>query len=122
MCIRDRKYTIYGLLISGFTAIIIAWMIPSVIEIWYTIGSMFIPGIILPVAGAYFERLKISSRLAVVEICISVLVSFLWFMLRDIIGVFTSESEPMIAGLSAAVLIHIYGLIKKADKKSYQLK
>lgn len=117
-----KKYTMYGLILSGVIAIIIAWIIPSVIEIWYTIGSMFIPGIIFPVAGAYFERIKISSKITIIEICISVLASFLWFLLRDYMGIFSSESEPMIAGLSAAVIIHIYGLIKKADKMSYRLK
>jgi SSS family solute:Na+ symporter len=116
-----KKYTIYGLLIAGLLAVIIAWAIPSVIEIWYTIGSMFIPGIILPVAGAYYYKLKISSRLTIIEICLSVFASFLWFILRDVSGLFISESEPMIAGLITALLVHTYGLIKKADKKTYQL-
>ena len=53
-----KHYTVIGLIISGSIAIILAYLIPSVIEIWYTIGSLFIPGIILPVISAYYPKRK----------------------------------------------------------------
>ena len=43
---KIKSYTVIGIIISGIISILIAYFIPSVVEIWYTIGSLFIPGII----------------------------------------------------------------------------
>ena len=53
-----KLFAIYGLIISGIISVFMAYFIPSVIEIWYTIGSIFIPGIILPVISSYYQNLK----------------------------------------------------------------
>ena len=55
-----KCYTIIGIIISGIISIVIAYLIPSVVEIWYTIGSLFIPGIILPVISAYYPKIRIT--------------------------------------------------------------
>jgi solute:Na+ symporter, SSS family len=109
-----KKYTMYGLLISGLTAVVIAYSIPSVIEIWYTIGSLFIPGIILPVISAYYHRIKIADNYILAEILISILSAVIWLFIRDYFSGLLSELEPMIVGLLAAVSVHVTGLIKKA--------
>ena len=54
-----KVFAMYGLLISGAISVLLAYFIPSVIEIWYTIGSICIPGIILPVISSYYSKLKI---------------------------------------------------------------
>ncbi|MCW9094846.1 MAG: hypothetical protein OQJ74_03285, partial [Ignavibacteriaceae bacterium] len=64
---RLKYYTIIGLIISGILAAILAYLIPSVIQIWYTIGSLFIPGIILPVISAYYPKLRVSSTIISIE-------------------------------------------------------
>lgn len=111
---KIKFYTIIGLMISGIISIIIAYFIPSVVEIWYTIGSLFIPAIILPVISAYYQRLKISKNIILIEMIGAVLVSVCYFVIR---GNFSqgilSELEPMLVGLGFAVLIHCYGLLFK---------
>ncbi len=111
---KIKLYTIIGIVISGFISIIIAYLIPSVVEIWYTIGSLFIPGIIFPVISAYYQRLKISKNIILIEMIGAVLVSVCYFAIR---GNFSqgilSELEPMLVGLSFAVFIHCYGLLFK---------
>ena len=67
---KIKSYTVIGIIISGIISILIAYLIPSVVEIWYTIGSLFIPGIILPVISAYYPKLRISSKLIITEIVI----------------------------------------------------
>ena len=54
-----KEYTVYGLIISGVIAALLAWAIPSVIEIWYTVGSICIPGMIMPVISAYYSKLRV---------------------------------------------------------------
>jgi solute:Na+ symporter, SSS family len=120
---RDKKdsslksYTVYGLIISGLLAAVIAYIIPSVIEIWYTIGSLFIPGIILPVISAYYPGIRIDKKLIVMEIIVPVFAAAAWLFIRDYTGEFLVQIEPMLAGLLAAILIHTTGLIKKAGNK-----
>lgn len=111
-----KLFTVYGLIISGLISIVIAYFIPSVVEIWYTIGSLFIPAIILPVISAYYEKIKISSSLIILEMIGSIIVSILWLILKSkfIEGVL-SEIEPMIVGLTFAVGIHMAGLVLKSS-------
>jgi SSS family solute:Na+ symporter len=118
---RLKNYTIIGLIISGIISVLLAYIIPSVIELWYTIGSVCIPGMILPVISSYYKKLKINNNLLFIEMIIAVVVSVIWYFLRegfkDINIIY--EVEPMIAGLIFAVFIHVYGLLKKQNLSSF---
>ena len=110
---KIKSYTIIGIVASGFISIIIAFAIPSVVEIWYTIGSLFIPGIILPVISAYYPKFRISSKLIIIEIILAVCLSSMWLEFRKFQEGVLSEIEPMIVGVLVAVLVHVFGLILK---------
>jgi len=106
-----KTYTIIGLIISGLLAILLAYLIPSVIEIWYTIGSLFIPAIILPVISAYYPKIRIENKLVLIEMITALVISTTWHFIR---GEFANtpvinEVEPMLVGLLFAVLIHLFG-------------
>ena len=107
-----KRYTIIGLIISGIIAILLAYFIPSVIEIWYTIGSLFIPGIILPVISAYYPKLKVSSNFIFAEMIVAFLSSTVWYLLRSelVTTPFLSEVEPMLIGLFFSLGIHMMAL------------
>ncbi len=110
-----KTYTIYGLVLAGILSIALAYYIPSVIDIWYTVGSLCIPGVILPVVSAYYPALEIEKEYILIEILTAVVLSICWYLVREnflnvkVIG----EIEPMLVGLTGAALIHIYGLIKR---------
>ena len=110
---KIKSYTIIGIVASGFISIIISCAIPSVVEIWYTIGSLFIPGIILPVISAYYPKFRISSKLIIIEIILAVCLSSMWLEFRKFQEGILSEIEPMIVGVLVAVLVHVFGLILK---------
>jgi len=110
-----KYYTIIGLIISGVIAILLAYFIPSVIEIWYTIGSLFIPGIILPVVSAYYPKVRVSNKIILFEMVMAFVTSTVWYFIRSgftDIGVL-SEIEPMLVGLVFSFGIHLYGLFSK---------
>ncbi|HEX9253471.1 MAG TPA: sodium:solute symporter family protein [Ignavibacteriaceae bacterium] len=111
---KIKSYTIIGIIISGIISIIIAYLIPSVVEIWYTIGSLFIPGIILPVISAYYPRLRISSKWILAEIIFAVSISMMWFDFRKSLSGVLNEIEPMLVGLFVAILVHTIGLLRKS--------
>lgn len=108
------NYTRIGLIISALISITLAYFVQSVISLWYVIGSICIPGIILLVFGAYFEKMRVSQTFASVEIIGGAFVSFFWFLIREqISSEFMKQIEPMIAGLLFAIIIHFWGVIKK---------
>lgn len=114
-----KYFTILGLITSGILSSLLALFIPSVVEIWYTIGSLFIPGIIIPVISAYYPKLRINQNLIIAEMITAVSGSTLWFYLKS--GIFPemsfmNEIEPMIVGLSLSIVIHYIGLLVKRDR------
>lgn len=109
-----KSFTVIGIAATGFFSILIAVMIPSVVEIWYTIGSLFIPGIILPVISAYYPKLRISSKLILAEMVFALFASMMWFYFRNSLYGVLNEIEPMIIGLLIAILIHSIGLLRKS--------
>ena len=108
-----KHYTVIGLIISGSIAIILAYLIPSVIEIWYTIGSLFIPGIILPVISAYYPKIRIEKKFILAEMVSAVAASTTWYFVRESFSSVQviNEIEPMLVGLSVAFFIHIISLL-----------
>jgi SSS family solute:Na+ symporter len=61
---KINRMTRYGIIIASIIAIAIALGIPSVVEIWYTIGTVIVPGLLIPVVASYYEKLKPSPRWA----------------------------------------------------------
>lgn len=109
-------YTKFGILVSTIISIVLAYFVQSVVTIWYLIGSICIPPIIILIFGSYYQKLKVSNRVAVSEIISSVCASIIWIILKENIKIsWLTEVEPMIIGLMTAITIHIYG-IKKAVK------
>jgi solute:Na+ symporter, SSS family len=113
-----KVYTIIGLIISGVIAILLAYFIPSVIEIWYTIGSLFIPGIILPVVSAYYPKLRVSNKLILIEMVSAFITSTVWYFIRSDFASMSlvSEVEPMLVGLLFSVGIHLAGVLVKKKR------
>ena len=109
-----KSYTIAGLVVSGLLSILLAYAIPSVIEIWYTLGSLCIPAIIPAVISSYYPKFRISYEIMVVEMITAVTLSAAWYFLRTggLITGIVYEVEPMIVGLLTAVIIHLYGMRK----------
>lgn len=119
----DRKITVYvriGLAVSGIVSVLLAYFVQSVVSLWYLIGSVCIPGIILLIFGAYYDRFKVPDKFAACEIIFALVFSILWLIIRDYISIqWLAEIEPMIVGLIAAAGIHIIGLINISRRSSF---
>lgn len=108
-----KKYVSISVIVSGFISILICLILPSVVQIWYTLGSLFIPGIIVAVISSYYEKFKVRNEILTLEIIIGIMLSAIWLFVRDSFNqTFLKEIEPMLVGLFAVLIIHIYGLIK----------
>jgi len=117
---RIRQWTRFGLVIGGIIAVILALVVPSVVELWYMIGTTIIPGLLVPVLASYFERLHIPSRYAFAAMLAGWLVSsgsLVYGQVNEAGGVpdYWFGIEPMYPGLVASFLI--WG----AGKITYQI-
>ncbi len=109
------KYTKFGLLLTVIISVPLAYFVQSIIQLWYLIGSILIPGVILLIVGAYYRKFAVNEKYAVAEIIVGVLGSLAWFFIREQLP---EEStfvflEPMIVGLAGALLVHLAGLKKR---------
>ncbi|MDP3147539.1 MAG: sodium:solute symporter family protein [Ignavibacteria bacterium] len=104
--------TKFGLILTGIFAGLLAYFIPSVVQLWYTIGSIAIPGIIFLVVGSYYKSFRIENKFAAAEIIFASGFSLLWFFVKKHIPAESLwfQIEPMIVGLTTALIIHLIGM------------
>jgi len=102
------RFTQIGLIISFALSAILALTIPSVIKLWYTIGTVVIPGLLVPLMASYFERFKIPTRYAFLSMLLGWLTSLGWLIAGYVSGASGSYPlgiEPMYPGLFVSLLI-----------------
>src|ERR1051326_2593301 len=119
----SKRYTQMGLVLAFVVSVAIALAIPSVIKIWYTIGTVIIPGLLVPLIASYFEQLKISARYAFLAMAAGWLTSLVWLIagLADSSGVYPLGVEPMYPGMALSVGIWGGGrvsMVRAAEKKT----
>jgi SSS family solute:Na+ symporter len=110
------RYTKVGLVVSFILSIVLAIAIPSVINMWYTIGTVAIPGLLVPLMASYFEPLKISKKFAFWGMLFGWLTSLSWLIAGSVVG--TSGSyplgiEPMYPGLLVSLVLWGFGKMEK---------
>lgn len=113
-----NRWTKIGLVISSVFAIALALMIPSVVQLWYTIGTCIIPGLLLPVVAAYFDRLRIPASYAFAAMLSGWLTStgsFIAGTLNAVNGIpeYPFGLEPMVPGLFVSLMIWGMGWKRK---------
>jgi len=118
---NDVGWTKAGLLVAGALSIGLSLAIPSVIKLWYTIGTVIIPGLLVPLVMSYFPRLTVSSRYAFVAMMMGWLVSLTWLVAgwSQQIGAenYPLGVEPMYPGLIASIAVWTAG--KAGGQREY---
>jgi len=108
-------YTRIGIIVSSVISITLAYFIQSVVTIWYLIGSICIPPVIILIFGSYNHKMKVNKNVAIAEIIISISISISWVFLKDYFqNSWLYEVEPMILGLLSALIVHLFGIKKAA--------
>ncbi|MGC8594714.1 MAG: sodium:solute symporter family protein [Candidatus Kryptoniota bacterium] len=116
-----RRLSALGIIITALISIALSLLIPSVIKIWYTLGTIFIPGLIIPLVTSYFNRLKVNSNFAFLSMTSGWTTSFLWLAIGVIRGSLNSPQyilgvEPMYPGLFISLIFYLCGLQMKFRK------
>jgi SSS family solute:Na+ symporter len=101
-------YTKYSLVISFLVSIAIALLIPSVIKIWYTIGTIIIPGLLVPLMAGYFDRKNMTGNYAFASMLLGWGTSVTWMVLGytgGAMGTYPLGIEPMYPGLVVSIAV-----------------
>jgi SSS family solute:Na+ symporter len=114
----DIGWTKAGLVVTGVMSIGLALIIPSVIQLWYAIGTVIIPGLLVPLVTAYFPTLKVGPRWGFWTMAAGWTISTGW-LTAGWVQEFGSTSfyplgiEPMYPGVLASLLVWSAGLVRR---------
>jgi SSS family solute:Na+ symporter len=111
-----QTYTQLGLIVSAALSIILALLVPSVVRLWYVIGTAIIPGLLVPLVTSYFDRLRVSARWAFLSMLVGWLISTGSLLYGQILGGEATPRylfgvEPMYPGLAASILAWAVGIV-----------
>ncbi len=115
----ERRWTQRGLFVAGGLSIVLAWFIPSVIKLWYAIGTVVIPGLLVPLVTSYFPRYTVAPRYAFLSMLLGWLTSLAWLLAGWSQQLSASASyplgiEPMYPGLLVSLVIWAIGKSRPA--------
>lgn len=119
---RIHIATRWGLLISSISAIFLALLLPSAIDLIYKTSSIAVPALIVPLVLSYSRRYYISRRnVAILMISTAVLTLF-WTVSNSYLiqfdfplSVYTFEFEPMIPGIILAIIMGLSFVRKRTE-------
>ena len=120
-------YTRWGLALTSLLSVTIALLIPSVVKQWYFFGSVFVPGALLPLLGAYAApRWRPPPTYAFLSMLLgagTALSCLLWGWGH---GGFDDPHfplgwQPMYPGLAAAALVYGAGLLLPKPISAFRL-
>ncbi|KUO62326.1 hypothetical protein APF79_07390 [bacterium BRH_c32] len=103
----------YTIILTALLSVIIVLFSESVVQLWYILGSLFIPGLIFLIIAAYYPKLKISTKLSEMQLMVGFFVSLTVFILKTSGIELLMEVEPLLIGLLAVALIQLFGHYKR---------
>jgi len=107
---KVRRLSNYGLIVAAALSVLLALLVPSVVRLWYTVGTVIVPGVLLPLLASYLPQLRMGKHTAILTMIIAPVVSFVWLLdgiLRGSLNqpVYWLSLEPMYSGLFASFLL-----------------
>lgn len=108
------RYVRIGILVTIAISFAIILLFPSIINLWYIIGSLCIPGLLLPLVSCYWTKWKLSPtqtfNAMIVGSALS-LASFIWGMTHQQNGIalYPFGIEPMYPGLAGVGVMWMVG-------------
>lgn len=108
---ETRRNIRFGYLLSGLFGMLIIILIPSVVGIWYMIGSLVIPALLLPTLSVLFRR-PVSPQYILVLMLGSLSISTVWFIAGKLGSSYPLHIEPFYPGLLFSIVIYAIGRMK----------
>tara|TARA_B100001250_G_C19627822_1_gene712383 strand:- start:148 stop:921 length:774 start_codon:yes stop_codon:yes gene_type:complete len=93
-----------GLVIISFLSLVLAYLLPSIVQLFYAIGSVLIPGLILPFLNTIRKHpLAMKGAQAVHWMGIPIIISMSWYIISTIKGAPFLGIEPFYPGILSSI-------------------
>jgi len=117
-----RRRVRVGLIIAMVLSVLLAWMLPSVVKLWYAVGTAMIPGLLLPVVSAYNYRLWIEGEQVVYTMIAGSVTSTSSLIAGYVFGgadvAYPFGLEPILPGLAVSTALWFIFLAVNRRNKS----
>tara|TARA_B100000686_G_scaffold146589_1_gene154063 strand:+ start:2319 stop:3707 length:1389 start_codon:yes stop_codon:yes gene_type:complete len=98
-----------GLVIISFISLLLAFAIPSVVQLFYTLGSVLIPGLILPFLYTLRTHVSISKETpGNLWIILPVITSMIWLFISFMLHEPFMNIEPFYPGFILSIILGVY--------------
>jgi len=101
-----------SMVLTSIVSIILAVSIPSVVDLWYSIGSVFMPSLLFPIISSYYPKIALPSKSTFIQMITVLVITLVYFIISKSKLIDGFEFEPMIFGILFGILFQIIGLIK----------
>ncbi|MEE9165873.1 MAG: sodium:solute symporter family protein [Candidatus Neomarinimicrobiota bacterium] len=99
------RWTKIGLVVTGALSLLLAWFLPSVVKLWYAIGSIAVPGLLIPFLTT-FRRKTVPGMKWLMSLPAGI--SLAWFLAGVISGgespAYPLGIEPFYPGLAVSIV------------------
>ena len=93
-----------GLVIISFLSLVLAFLLPSIVQLFYAIGSVLIPGLILPFLNTIRKYpLAMKGAQAVRWMGIPIIISMFWYIISTIKSAPFLGIEPFYPGILSSI-------------------
>jgi SSS family solute:Na+ symporter len=115
-------YSQIGILATAIISIAISMLLPSVIQIWYDLGTVFVPGLLIPLVSSYFPRLRVDGRYVFLSMTSGWSTSLIWLVSGFVLSTplnpkYFFNVQPMYPGLILSTIFFVWGLLKKKQPR-----
>ncbi len=108
------QLTRLGLVLTFMVAVAIALWARSVVEIWYQLGTIATPALLLPLASSFSKKWRMRPNAVLFSMPVSAGLTTLW-LFNQTEGKFWWGLEPIFPGLASAAIFFLWG--RKASAK-----
>ncbi len=112
---QAQRLTRAGLGLALALSVLLVMLLDRVIEIWYALGSLVTPALLLPLATSFSERLRMTPRAALLSMLLSGPGVLLWMLLRKVEWAPALAIEPTFIGLLISLLCYLSGLLRAKE-------
>ena len=93
-----------GLVIISFLSLVLAYLLPSIVQLFYAIGSVSIPGLILPFLNTIRNHpLPMKGSKAIRWMGLPIVISMSWYIISNINGSSFLGIEPFYPGILSSI-------------------
>lgn len=116
-----NRHLLLGVALAVITSVTAIQFVPSVINLWYVIGTLFIPPLLLPLIAIYYPGLRISTRWTLMSMIGSLAIAAASFLAGHSLGGSTGSGyplgiEPMYSGIGYSMIVYATGLLRQRSR------